>query len=128
MFETMKMASLLQRVAALDAGAVRPIEVLEMATAGGARACGLDHLIGTVEAGKRADLAVVDLSGPHLAAMHDLYSHLVHCVRASDVRDTIVDGRVVMRRRAVRTLDEQSVVEEARTSAARLAAAMRASH
>ena len=128
MFETMKTASLLQRVAALDAGAVRPIEVLEMATAGGARACGLDHLIGTIEAGKRADLAVVDLSGPHLAAMHDLYSHLVHCVRASDVRDTIVDGRVVMRRRAVRTLDEHSVVEEARTSAARLAAAMRTSH
>lgn len=127
MFETMKVTSLLARVAALHAGAIRPVEVFEMATLGGARACGLDHFIGSIEAGKRADLALVDLSGPHLAALHDLYSHLVHCVRASDVRDTIVDGRVVMRNRVVRTLDEQAVVAEAKASAIRLASAMRAS-
>ena len=127
MFETMKVTSLLQRLAALHAGAIRPMEVLEMATLGGARACGLDALIGSIDAGKRADLAVVDLSGPHLVALHDIYSQLVHCVRASDVRDTIVDGRVVMRNRVVRTLDEQAVVGEAKASAARLAAAMRTS-
>jgi 5-methylthioadenosine/S-adenosylhomocysteine deaminase len=98
-----------------------------MATLGGARACGLDALIGSIDAGKRADLAVVDMSGPHLVALHDIYSQLVHCVRASDVRDTIVDGRVVMRNRVVRTLDEQAVVGEAKASAARLAAAMRTS-
>jgi 5-methylthioadenosine/S-adenosylhomocysteine deaminase len=126
MFETMKVTSLLQRVAAMNAAAIRPIDVVEMATLGGARACGLDHLIGSVQVGKRADLAVVDLSGPHLAGVHDLYSHLVHCVRASDVRDTIVDGCVVMRNRTVQTLDEHSVAAEARTAAAKLAAAMRA--
>jgi 5-methylthioadenosine/S-adenosylhomocysteine deaminase len=126
MFETMKVTSLLQRLAALHAGAIRPIDVLEMATIGGARVCGLDHLVGSIEAGKRADLAVVDLSGPHLVALHDIYSHLVHCARASDVRDTIVDGRVVMRNRAVRTLDEQAVTASARQAAAHLATAMRA--
>src|SRR5579864_6461046 len=127
MFETMKVASLLQRVAALHAGAIQPAEVLEMATLGGARACGLDHLVGSIEVGKRADLAVIDLNRPHLVALHDVYSHLVHCVRASDVRDTIVDGRVVMRDRMVRTLDEPAVLEEAAAAGARLASAMRAS-
>jgi 5-methylthioadenosine/S-adenosylhomocysteine deaminase len=127
MFETMKVTSLLQRVAALDAGAIRPAEVLEMATLGGARACGLDHLVGSIEVGKRADLIVIDLGRPHLVVLHDIYSQLVHCARASDVRDTIVDGRVLMRDRVVQTLDEAAVVTEAREAGARLAAALRAS-
>ncbi len=126
LFETMKVTSLLQRVAALDAGAIRPADVLEMATLGGAKAVGLDGLAGTLEAGKRADVIVIDLDRPHLVALHDIHSQLVHCARASDVRDTIVDGRVVMRNGAVRTLEQASVLDEARRAGRRLAAAMRA--
>ncbi len=126
MFETMKVTSLLHRVAALDSAAIRPVDVVRMATLEGARAVGLVDLVGSIEVGKRADLIVIDLDRPHLVAMHDVYSHLVHCARAADVRDTIVDGRVVMRRGIVQTLDQASVLAEARRVAGRLASDIRA--
>lgn len=125
MFETMKMTSLLQRVAALDTGAIRPAEVLEMATLGGARAAGLDHQVGSLEVGKRADLIVLDLDRPHLVALHDIHSQLVHCARAADVRDTIIDGRIVMRNGQVQTLDAAEVLTAARRAGRRAAAAVR---
>jgi 5-methylthioadenosine/S-adenosylhomocysteine deaminase len=126
MFETMKAASLLQRVSALDMGVIRPADVLEMATLGGARAVGLDSLVGSLEVGKRADIIVIDMDRPHLVAVHDIHSQLVHCARAADVRDTIVDGRVVMRNGDVLTLDTAAVLDEGRRAGRRLAVAMRA--
>jgi 5-methylthioadenosine/S-adenosylhomocysteine deaminase len=126
MFETMKAASLLQRVAALDAAAIRPVDAVRMATAEGARALGLEHLVGTLEPGKRADLIVVDMDRPHLVPLHDVYAQLVYCARAADVRDTIVDGRVVMRRGVVQTLDHASIMADARAAGRRLALALAA--
>jgi 5-methylthioadenosine/S-adenosylhomocysteine deaminase len=126
MFETMKVTSLLQRVAALDAAAIRPVDVVRMATLEGARAVGLDHLVGSLEVGKRADLIVIDMDRPHLVALHDAYSQIVHCARAADVRDTIVDGRVVMRNGTVRTLNRTSVLAEARRAGRRLVSDLRA--
>jgi 5-methylthioadenosine/S-adenosylhomocysteine deaminase len=82
--------------------------------------------VGTLEPGKRADLIVVDMDRPHLVPLHDVYAQLVHCARAADVRDTIVDGRVVMRRGVVQTLDQASIMADARAAGRRLALALAA--
>jgi hypothetical protein len=62
--------------------------------------------------GRRADIILVDLAGPHTQPVHDLIATLVHSARSSDVRTTIVDGRVVMGDRELLTIDVQAVVKE----------------
>ena len=114
LFETMKTASLLQKVHHLDAGVIDPYTVLRMATAGGARALGLASLCGTIDVGKRADLILVDLDTIHNQPVNDLFSQLVHCAKASDVQTVIVDGRVIMRDRQLQLAEEGKVLEEAR--------------
>lgn len=86
--------------------AMPPDEVLAMATLRGARALGLQDEIGSLEPGKKADLAVVDLSGPHCQpAGPDPHATLAYCARASDVTDVLVDGKPVVRNRRLLTLD-----------------------
>ena len=89
-----------------------------MATLGGARALGLEKAIGSLEAGKRADLIVVAMDGARQTPMYNPVSHLVYVTRGDDVRTTIVNGRVLMRDRRMRTLDERVVLADARALAA----------
>ncbi|MCZ4511299.1 amidohydrolase [Streptomyces sp. ActVer] len=98
--------------AAGDPTAVGAEQAVRMATIGGARALGLDAHLGSLEAGKRADLIVLDLGGPHLAPRHDPWSTLAYSARASDVRDTVVDGRILMRGRTLTTLDEAAALAD----------------
>src|SRR2546423_1179953 len=80
----------------------------------GARALGLEREIGSLEAGKRADVIVVDLTRPHASPRReDVVSTLVYSAQASDVRATIIDGRVLMREGELLTLNEKSVIAEA---------------
>ena len=67
---------------------------------------------GDVAPGRRADIILVDLTGPHTQPVHDLAATLVHSARSSDVRTTIVDGRVLMRDRELLTIDVPGVVGE----------------
>ena len=67
-----------------------------MATRCGAKALGLDAEVGSLELGKRADVIVVDTSGPHLVPAVDVYSTLVYGARGSDVRTTVVGGEVLL--------------------------------
>jgi 5-methylthioadenosine/S-adenosylhomocysteine deaminase len=87
--------------------------VLRMATLGGARAIGMESEIGSLEVGKRADLVVVATTEPRLQPMFEPVSHLVYAVKGSDVRDVVVEGRVIMKDRVVLTLDEKTVLAEA---------------
>jgi 5-methylthioadenosine/S-adenosylhomocysteine deaminase len=116
MFTEMRTAALLQKLAhgpeILPAGGV-----LKMATIDGARALGQEHEIGSLEAGKRADVIVVDLRQLHTSPQTDIVSSLVYSAQASDVRTTIVNGRVVMRDRELLSLDEASVMEDANREA-----------
>jgi cytosine/adenosine deaminase-related metal-dependent hydrolase len=99
----------------------RAAHALELATLGGARAMGLENEIGSVEAGKRADLIVLDLSGPHAQPEEaDLVSRIVYSARAADVRHVIVDGRVVVKDGALRTADVTEIARDANTHARRL--------
>ncbi|MEU7226795.1 amidohydrolase [Streptomyces chrestomyceticus] len=96
-----------------DPTAVGAEQAVRMATIEGARALGLGGQLGSLEVGKRADLAVLDLGGTHLAPRHDPWSTLAYSARAGDVRDTVVDGRVLMRDRRLTTLDEAAAAAAA---------------
>ena len=118
MFDEMRDAAMLGKLAADDASAVDAGTAVEMATENGADLLGFDS--GRIEAGANADLAVVDLGAPHLTPAHDLVSHLAYAVRGSDVRHTVCDGEVLMRDRTVEVFDEGAVRERAADRAAAL--------
>jgi len=111
LFDELRDAAMLGKLAAEDASAVAAPDAVSMATAGGADVLGLNA--GRIEAGAKADLAVIDLDAPHLTPEHDLVSHLAYAARGSDVRHTVCDGEVLMRDREVLTLDEAAVMERA---------------
>ncbi len=103
---------------------------LALATSLGAKAVHLDHLIGSLVAGKRADLIVIDLGGAHSSPRYQystdaIYNYLVYASRGADVRHTLVDGRFLMRDRALVTLDEAQVKREAQVIADRIDAFLR---
>jgi 5-methylthioadenosine/S-adenosylhomocysteine deaminase len=110
-FDELRDAAMLAKLREDDPSAVPAEAAVEMATAGAADATGLPG--GRIEVGAPADLAVVDLSAPHLTPVHDPVSHLAYAVRASDVRHTVCDGEVLMRDREVLTLDEAAVLDRA---------------
>ena len=121
MFEEMRLAAVLQAMRKYP-GVLPAREVLWMATRAGARTLGLDDQIGSLEAGKRADVIVVDRDRPSLAPGPDPYSALVYAARGSDVRTTIVDGEVLVDDFAPLRMDPVEVAVEARESGRRLAA------
>ncbi len=111
MWEEMRAAALLASIGANDPAAITTADAFHAATAGAARACRVDA--GTLDPGRLADIAIVDLSGAHLRPIHDILETLVFSARASDVRDVIIDGNVVMRQRHIVTVDEVALVAEA---------------
>jgi len=111
MFDELRDAAMLGKLAADDASAVPAGAAVEMATQGGADLLAIDS--GRIEPGANADLAVVDLATPHLTPQHDLVSHLAYAARGSDVRHTVCDGRVLVRDREVVPFDEAAVRERA---------------
>jgi 5-methylthioadenosine/S-adenosylhomocysteine deaminase len=120
MFASMKTGVLLQKVALLDPTCLTAYQILEMATLGGARALGLEKEIGSIEKGKKADLAIIDAQAPHIQPLHDPISALVYCANPSDVQTVIANGIVVMKNHAVLTYDEQEVLQDAIESGTRL--------
>ncbi|MBP7776881.1 MAG: amidohydrolase [Acidobacteria bacterium] len=124
MFEAMRQASFLAKHASRDPRAVPAMTALEMATIGGARALGMAAEIGSLEAGKRADLIIVRMNQARQTPLYDPVSHLVYTTRGDDVDTTIVNGTVLMRGRVVRTLDAPAVLAEARKAAAAVSAAV----
>jgi 5-methylthioadenosine/S-adenosylhomocysteine deaminase len=117
MFETMKIGSLAQKLFYQNPTVLPAYDVLKMATLDGAKALGLERDVGSLEKGKKADIVLIDLLKPHLKPLHDIYASIVYAVRASDVDTVIVDGNVLMEKRQVKSLDEQSVIEKAEATA-----------
>jgi 5-methylthioadenosine/S-adenosylhomocysteine deaminase len=110
MFDEMRLAAVLQAVR-LGPGALPARDVVWMATRGGARTLGLDDRIGAIVPGRTADLIVVDRRGTHQAPAADPYGVLVYASRASDVRTTVVEGRVLVDEGRLTELDAGAVVE-----------------
>jgi 5-methylthioadenosine/S-adenosylhomocysteine deaminase len=113
LFAEMDTAAKLHKVSALDPTVLDARQVLRMATIEGARAIGLDHLAGSIEPGKAADLIVLDTRRPHLTPMYHPESHLVYSARGADVRDVFVDGRARVRNRELVGQDAGAVMAEA---------------
>ncbi len=121
-FEEMDTAAKLQKIARMDPRALPAVQVVEMATRGGARALHMDHQIGSLEPGKKADVIFVDTTGPHATPMYDVYSQLVYALRGSDVKTVIVNGKLLMQNHEMLTLDEDKILCEARAYQQRLSA------
>jgi 5-methylthioadenosine/S-adenosylhomocysteine deaminase len=84
-----------------------------MATIRGARALHLEKIIGSIEAGKRADIVIVDFDNLNQTPFYNAYSHLVYATKASDVRTVIINGKVVMLNKRLLTLDENVIKKDA---------------
>ena len=121
LFESMKYACATAKTAARDPRALTAARALRMATAEGAHAIGQPET-GSIEMGKRADLITVEARQPHLAPLFDPMKALVYSAHGSDVRDAIIDGRVVMRDRKILTINENNLLVEAEEAARRSAA------
>ncbi len=112
MFQEMSLAATLHGLRS-GAGALSALDVLTMATREGARALGLDHLIGTLEVGKAADVTVIGLEGWALQPAGEPPSRVVHGATTGDVRHVVVDGRAVVVDRRLQTAREETVREHA---------------
>ena len=117
-------AARLHKAAGLDPTAAPAKAVLRMATLGGAEALHLEEQIGSLEAGKRADVILLDLSGPGAVPLFDPASHLVYSAHADAVQTVIVEGKVLMERRRVRTIDVESVRRAAHRFGRKIRAAL----
>ena len=109
LFEEMRSASLLSKLISGNPESLDARTVLRMATIDGAALLGLDDRTGSLEPGKLADLVILDLNRPHLTPMYDPISHLVYSAKGSDVRDLIVNGKVIVDRGHITTIDEEAL-------------------
>lgn len=120
MFKEMKTAALLQKIRYMDPTVLQAQQVLEMATIDGAKALGLEKTVGSLEVGKKADIILIDFRKPHLTPIHDPYANIVYSARGSDADTVIVNGKLLMEGRKVKTLDEQEVMQKAQRTASNL--------
>jgi 5-methylthioadenosine/S-adenosylhomocysteine deaminase len=125
MFEEIDLAAKLQKVASGDPQALPAVEALAMATIGGARALGMDKEIGSIETGKRADIITVSLDQPHAVPMYDVYSQLAYALKGSDVRDVMVNGKLVVRDRRLLTMDWAQIAAKAAEYRAKISASLK---
>jgi 5-methylthioadenosine/S-adenosylhomocysteine deaminase len=124
MFEAMRQAALLAKLATRDPTAVPAQTALDMATIGGAKSFGMDARIGSLERGKKADLITVSVASARQTPLYDPVSHLVYATRGDDVRTTIVNGKILMMNRQLRTLNRTAVIAEANRLAPQVRAAV----
>jgi cytosine/adenosine deaminase-related metal-dependent hydrolase len=114
MIRDLRLASYLSKLRE-NRSTVLPAEtVMEMATINGAKALGLADQIGSIEAGKRADFILINMNAPHLTPAWDPVSTIVYAATGNDVDTVVIDGKVVMQRRQVLTLDERAILDDVR--------------
>jgi 5-methylthioadenosine/S-adenosylhomocysteine deaminase len=124
MFEAMDFAAKLHKLITMNPAALPAQAVVEMATLGGARALGLGKEVGSLEAGKRADMIVVNAAGPEAQPLYNVYSQLVYSLKGADVTTSIINGKIVMLDRRVLTLDEKRILDKAREMKGRILASL----
>lgn len=124
LFEEMDLASKLAKVSTADPTILPAAQAFAMATIGGARALGLDAEIGSIEPGKRADLITVALDSPNAVPAHDPYSMLVYCLKAGNVQDVVIEGRITVLAREPLTLQPGAIFREAAALRARVTASL----
>ncbi|MBS3732734.1 MAG: amidohydrolase [Desulfobacterales bacterium] len=111
MFMEMDAAAKIHKARSLDPTVMDARSVLRMATIDAARTLGLDHEIGSLEPGKKADIILIDTKKPHLTPMYNVYSHLVYAVSGHDVHATIINGVPVVTEGRMTTFDTDRVMD-----------------
>jgi 5-methylthioadenosine/S-adenosylhomocysteine deaminase len=114
LMEEMDLAAKLQKITKMDPRALGAKAVVEMATIEGARALHMEKEIGSLEAGKKADIILLSLDVPNAVPMYDVYAQLAYALKGSDVETVIIGGRVAMRDKKLLTVDEPAVITKAR--------------
>jgi len=119
MFLEMKFASLLHKTYRWDAGVISAQAALDMATIEAAKALGAEKELGSIEPGKKADLVILDCSMPSMVPTRtdNVVANLVYAGPSHAVRDTIVDGKFVLRNRVIQTVDEKKITKKAEAAA-----------
>lgn len=117
MFEEIHLASIVNKAVNMDAVSVPAITALKMATINGAKALRWDKEIGSIEIGKKADIILIDMDKPHLYPRHNIISSLAYSVQGSDVDTVIVDGKIIMEKREIKTLDVEKIMYNAEKAA-----------
>jgi len=112
MFETMKFAALIHKGVSMNPAIMNAWKVLQMATIDGAKALNWHYELGSIEPGKKADIILVDVQAPHAIPMYSEASHLVYVVKSSDVETVIVDGRIIVEEREIKTVKVEELIEE----------------
>lgn len=115
MFSEMRTAAILAKACSGDARALPAYKALQMATINGAKALGLDHLTGTLEAGKRADVIAVKLDELNTQPIHNPISQLVYSTKSSQVKYVWVNGKLLLDNAELTTIDKQTLLQMART-------------
>ena len=114
LMEEIDLAAKLAKISRMDPLALNAKAAVEMATIDGARAVHMEKEIGSLEAGKKADLVLISLDEPNAVPMYDVYAQIAYSLKGSDVETVVIGGRVVMRDHRLLTVDEAKVVEKAR--------------
>jgi 5-methylthioadenosine/S-adenosylhomocysteine deaminase len=110
----MRTTSLVGKMLEADPTACNAKQMVEMATIGGARVLGVDHLIGSVEIGKCADLMLVQMNQLHMVPLYNIYSHIVYSMQSSDILTLLINGKVVMKDRHLLTINKNEVISRIR--------------
>ncbi|MBS7647218.1 MAG: amidohydrolase [Candidatus Bathyarchaeia archaeon] len=113
MFEVMKIAALLHKGVNKNPTLMSAPQVLSLATIEGAKALSWDSEIGSIEAGKKADLTIIDFARPHLCPVHNEVSHMVYAAKAADVETVMVNGKIIVENRWPTTVSLEEVMEMA---------------
>ena len=122
MFKEMAAAAFLSKLSTMEPTSLPAYEVLKMATVGSAKALHWDKEIGTLEAGKKADLILLDLNQPHFCPWNNSVNDLVYSAKSSDVTHTIVNGQILMEERKLLTIDLAEVMAHAKNCAKKITA------
>ena len=117
LFSEMNTVAKIHKGILLDPTVMSAEQTLRCATAGGAAALKAQEMIGTLSAGKKADLIVLDLNQPHMTPIYNVVSHLVYVASGADVIHSIINGKLVMKDRELLTLDEKSILGQMRSLA-----------
>ncbi|MDY0187381.1 MAG: amidohydrolase [Syntrophus sp. (in: bacteria)] len=125
MFQEMDTAAKLEKVRHLDPTLMPAETVVAMATRQGAHVLGMGDITGCLEAGKKADLILIDLNRPHLTPMYNPYSHLVYAVNGSDVKSVFIAGNMVMKDRILLSLNEEEIMRQVHRIAERVRNSLR---
>jgi 5-methylthioadenosine/S-adenosylhomocysteine deaminase len=114
LMEEIDLAAKLAKISKMDPLALNAKSVVEMATIDGARALHMEKEIGSLEAGKKADLILISLDEPNAVPMYEIYAQIAYSLKGSDVATVIIGGKIVMQDHLLLTVDERKVLEKAR--------------